>query len=193
MKPQNTILSTLSRLGEKFTSSFLSLRSPKTIAITGMLIALNVVLSMITIYITPELRLGLSFIPIALAAMLYGPAVGAIAAASGDIFAFILRPAGPYFPGFTISEVLGAVIMGLFLYKCTLKLRNVIVSRSLITVLVNCLLNTYWLSILYGDAFNLLFWPRVIKNVVMLPVEILLCLAVLEAFYKIPALRKAIS
>lgn len=193
MKTQRPVIAFFVRLGEKFTSSFLSLRSPKTIAITGMLIALNVVLSMITVYITPELRLGLSFIPIALVAMLYGPAVAAIAAASGDIFSFILRPAGPYFPGFTISEVLAAVIMGLFLYKCVLKVRNVIISRSLISVLINCLLNTYWLSLLYGDAFNLLFVPRVIKNVLMLPVEIILCLALLEAFYKIPALRKVTS
>ncbi len=185
MKPELAHLSFFSRLSRKFSDSLASLKHPRTIAISGMLIALNVALSMVTIYITPELRLTLSFLAVALSCMMFGPVAGMIVAASGDIFSFLLHPAGPYFPGFTISEVIGALIMGLLFYECALKLRNIIFARAIITLAVNCVLNTIWLSMLYGSAYSVLFWPRVAKNLIMLPIEIFVCFAVLGVCQKL--------
>ena len=80
--------------------------------------------------------------------------------------------------------MLGSVIYGVILYKRPLSLRRIIVANSTVTVFVNMLLNTYWMTILYGDAFAVLFPARAMKQIIMLPVEIILFYTVAKMFSK---------
>jgi ECF transporter S component (folate family) len=54
-----------------------------------------------------------------------------------------------------------------FLVRC-------VIAMTIVNCLVNGLLGTYWVSMLYGKGFNFYFVSRMIKNLVQLPVNIIL-------------------
>ena len=62
-----------------------TLKQPRVLAGAAMLVAVNVVLYYFNIMIGDTLRIGVSFLPIAVCGMLYGPIVGGIAGALGDV------------------------------------------------------------------------------------------------------------
>ena len=76
--------------------------------------------------------------------------------------------------------MLGGVLYGMVFYHSRVTLVRAIIAKSLINVLLNILLNTLWLSILMGKGFWALVPSRIIKNIALLPVEILLLYTVLR-------------
>ena len=131
----------------------------------AMLLALAVVLGFYaTIQIGDFLRIGFAFIPNELTGMLFGPVAGGFMGAIADIAKYAVKPIGAFFPGFTISGLLAGLIYGVVLYKKPVSLKRIIVANTLVTVFVNLLLNTYWLTILYGNAFAVLLPARIIKR-----------------------------
>ena len=64
----------------------------KLSSITGvaMLLALSIILDQFSIYILPELKLGVGYLITALLGMLYGPVTGGLAAGAGDIIKYII-------------------------------------------------------------------------------------------------------
>lgn len=106
--------------------------------------------------------------------MLFGPVTGCLVGGLSDVIAYIVKPVGGFFPGFTISAMLGGIIYGVILYKKPLSLKRVIIANSIVAVTVNLFLNTLWLTLLYGDAFFALLPARAAKQLIMLPVDTLL-------------------
>lgn len=70
------------------------------------------------------------------------------------------------------------------LYKKPLTIKRVILANLLVTVLVNLGLNTYWLTILYGDGFFALLPARILKQIIMLPIEVVLFYTVAKTLAK---------
>lgn len=66
-----------------------TLRQPRVLTGVAMFVALNVILNYFNIMIGSTLRIGISFLPIAVCGMLYGPIIGGIAGALGDVIGFI--------------------------------------------------------------------------------------------------------
>ena len=110
--------------------------------------------------------------------MLFGPVAAALQGAMSDILGFLLKPTGPYFPGFTISAALGGVIYGLFLFESDRKLWQIVLARAVIMVLVNIMLNTLFLTMLYGPSQAALLPVRALKNAMQFPIDCLLLTAV---------------
>ena len=164
----------------KFSSSARELKSLRSLMGIAVLVALSVVLSLYSIPISPSLRIGIGFLVTAVQGMLFGPVAGAIGAGMADIIGYFIKPDGAFFFGFTITAMLGAIIYGLFFYqnKGSL-LPRVIISKTFINLTVNTLLNTVWMSMLLGKAVNVLIVPRFIKNLIMLPFQIVLLYVVL--------------
>ena len=48
------------------------------------------------------------------------------------------------------------------------------VAELLVAVICNMFLGTYWLTLMYGNAFFTLFWLRVQKNLIMWPINSLI-------------------
>lgn len=166
-------------LKELFKASAKELKDMKTMAVTAMLIAVAVVLGFFgTVQIGDYLKIGFSFIANELAALMFGPVVGSVMAGTADIIKYLLKPTGPFFPGFTISAIVGGLIYGCMLYKKPVSLKRIAAAKAIVAVLVNMLLNTFWLSMLYGQAFNVLLPARALKQLVMVPVETILFYAV---------------
>ena len=164
----------------KFPDSFREMSKLRTITLIAMLLAVSVVLSFFTIQVSESLRLGLGYLITATMGMLFGPVTAGIAAGVGDIVKYLIKPSGAFFPGFTITAILGGVLYGMVFYHSRVTLVRAIVAKTLTNLLLNILLNTFWLSIMMGKGFWALVPSRVIKNIARLPVEILLLYSVLR-------------
>jgi ECF transporter S component (folate family) len=148
-----------------------SFLNTKTMAYMSMLIALYGCLSFLTIYITQALRFNFTFIPVAVASILFGPLAGGITGAFGDVLGWVITQTGPYFPGFTISGFVSGIIYGVFLYKKEITIRRVVFAAITMVIVVELFLNALWLSILFGNAFFVLLTERLLKIVILVPLQ----------------------
>ena len=164
--------------------SFGELKNLKTLVMASMLLAIAVVLGFYTLQLTEFIKIGFAYIANELAGMMFGPVVGSLIGALADVLKYLVNPTGPFFPGFTISGFLGGLIYGIVLYKKPLSIKRVIVANTLVTVLVNLLVNTYWLTLLYGNAFMVLLPARIVKQIIMLPIEVALFYGVARVLIK---------
>ena len=121
--------------------------SIQTITFTALLTALQIVLGNLLQIPLLGKQYNLGLLPIAAAGALMGPLPAAIVGGLGDLIGAHLFPAGAYFPGFTLTNVLVGLVCGLGLHR-----RWPSVLRVAVTVagalLVNLLLNSYWLTLL---------------------------------------------
>lgn len=175
-----------------FLRSLHELRDPRALVVTSILIALNLAMDMagIKFYIMPETRVSPGFLCNASIGMLYGPSVGMLAGFLTDILGFLFDRSGmAYFPGYTITAVLGGLFYGLFLYKGKPTLLRVLGAKACINLFCNIGLNTVWSSMLYGSAISAILPARIVKNLILLPIEVILIYVVanivLEQFHRV--------
>lgn len=170
---------------QKYKDSFLEMKNLRSLVGISMLLAISVVLSFFTINLGENIKIGVGFVVTALLGMLYGPVAGAFAAGTGDLIKYLIKPTGPYFFGFTLTAMLGAVIYGMFFYQSRCTVAKAVTAKTSVTLLLNCLLNTFWIHLLYGSPFLALLFPRIVKNLLTLPFEIILLYLTLST---VPAL-----
>ena len=177
-----------------FKDPFKSLREPKNLVLVAMLMSLAVVTSFLNVQLTQALRLSFSFLFIALIAVKFGPFIAGAAGGIVDVIQFLVKPTGPYQPLLTLTAVLTGVIYGLFLYRNRRSmflyrdrqgLWRVILSHTVVTLLVSTLMNSYFISILYGKLFREFLVTRAIKNAIMFVPELLLLFAVIGIYYRL--------
>ncbi|WP_042354886.1 folate family ECF transporter S component [Bacillus rubiinfantis] len=160
----------------------------KQITVTGLLVALNLVLNQMTLSLGPTLEIGFAFLPIALLAYLYGPINAGIASAAADVIGFFLRPNGFFFPGFTLNAIVMGVIYGLVLHKKKVTLTRIIIAVLLEMIIVNLILTPIWLKIMYGSSLFAL--PRIIKTIVLLPINVGLLYMLIANYNKFETRRE---
>jgi len=142
----------------------------QTLVVLGVLTAMEIILSRFLSIAAWNVKIGFSFVPIVIAAVVYGPAGGAIVGGLGDLVGALLFPIGAYFPGFTLTAILTGAVFGLFLHK------RQTLGRLLGAILINLFilslfLNTLWISLLYGSAYGPLLATRVIQCLILAPVQ----------------------
>lgn len=140
----------------------------------SLLIAIEVILTRFCSIQTPIVRIGFGFLPIAMIAMMYGPLSAGISYVVGDILGMLLFPSGAYFPGFTLTAFLTGLTYGVFLYNKPATWSRIIVAVMTICLIINLGLDTYWLSIIMGKGYLALLPTRIIKTVIMIPVQTLI-------------------
>ena len=147
-----------------------------TITTCAMFGALSVVLGYYSFKITPNLKIGFGSIPNMLVDYLFGPVVGMMAGVCTDVLGYFAGnlSMGAYFPGYTLTAVVGGLIWGLWLYPRKITVWRAIGAKACINVFCNICLNTLWLTITGGKAMSLLLVTRVPKNLILLPLEIVL-------------------
>ena len=186
----------MKRWKTSFTQSFQELKDLRNLAAVSMLLAITVVLGFYRLQITEYLRIGFDPLAKELTARLFGPVAGCAVAGLADIISYIMKPIGAFFPGLTLSAMAGSVIYGVILYRKPLSLGRVILANGLVTVFINLLLNTYWMTVLYGDAFMVLFPARALKQALMFPIDVILFYTVAKLLGKtgvLEGIRKTIG
>lgn len=148
----------------------------KNLVIMSLLIALHIVLAEGLSIRLADLKIGLSFIPLSIMAMLFGPIYTALGMIISDVLGlFIFPPGGPPFIGFVLSSGLTGFIYGFFLYKKKetskkMYLIRIICCSLLVNLIVNSILNTYWLTF-FGTPFWAVLPVRVAKNIIFLFIQ----------------------
>ena len=122
-------------------------RVAQKIAYTALLVAMQVVLgNLIQIpLLTKQFHLG--FLPIALAGVAFGPVSAMLVGGLGDFIGAHIFPAGAYFIGFTLSNVLAGFLYGMVLYKRKHSFWTGVVAVVAVSFMY-LFLNSYWLSII---------------------------------------------
>lgn len=195
-----------------FKDSAGELKKVSTLTVCGVLMALSIVMRNMAINITADLRITFAFLGIMAIAMLFGPVVCVIANVGVDIIGYVLDgyKARDYNIGLLAVKIIIALIYGICLYKKSTGkslLASGIISRVIVVVLCNLILNSAVLYYCYTNknfpfmsasewtAFRIWFTPRLIKNCVMLPIEIIMISIILpivsQAYKRI--FKKAIA
>ena len=140
--------------------------------ILALLMAINVAISSMFIEVGPNLRLYFTYIVNMIVAANFSLPLVITSAIVEDFIAFFLFPSGPFFLGYTITAVVGCVIYHIFLHK-EINLKNIIISKTLVNIFVNIGLNSLWSSMLFSKGYIYYFSKSVVKNLLMLPIEII--------------------
>lgn len=156
----------------------------QTIAFSGLFIALAAVLSFFSVPISSILEIRFAIIPIAICGYMLGPVATGIVGGAADVVGYLVKPTGPFFPGFTISNIISGVIFGLMLHNKKVTLWRTLLATIIQSFAVGILLNSLWLSILYGNAFPVVLATRIVKELIMIPINTAIFMAILVPLSK---------
>lgn len=154
-----------------------------------MFAAVAIILGMFSIEIGSFIRIGFSSIPNGVVAYLFGPTVGAIFSGALDIIKYIIKPTGAFFPPLTLVTILAGILYGCMYYKKKLTLGRVLVTKFIVMLICNVILNTLCLSMLYGEGFLVLLPARALKNLIMWPIDSVIFFTITEALERIGAFK----
>ncbi|MBE6541976.1 MAG: folate family ECF transporter S component [Ruminococcaceae bacterium] len=158
----------------------------RVIVYSALLVAIEVVLNRFCSINTIGLKIGFGFVPIVVAAIMFGPIPAAVVYGLADLIGSLLFPIGPYFPGFTVSAVIMGAVYGLFLYKKpsdvsaegkpTIKFfPNIVMPVLINSIAIGLFINTGWVSILSGQRT---YWGwfiyRIPEYLILIPVNLVL-------------------
>lgn len=171
----------MSKIFISFKTSYLELKHLICIILLGMFSALSVIVGrFLTIMPVPTIKISFTFLPNEFIYYMFGPTVGAIFGAVLDILNLIVTPTGPYFFGFTLSGILTGILFGLMLYKKPVRFTRIFIATLIRILFIDLLLNTYWLTVMYGYNFTAILSARALKNFILLPIESILLYALIK-------------
>lgn len=154
----------------------------KVLVTVAMLIALNVVLTIfvdIPIPVGDNLRIRFDFLAEVVFCMIGGPIIGVFGGMAGDLVSYLCHPSGAFFPGYTLSAMLGCLIYSLFLFRTRVTIVKIAIAKLLVNGLVNVLLGCAWSTIIGKHGYIFYLAKSAVKNSIMLPIEIALMITVL--------------
>ena len=167
------------------------MRTNKKIILTAILLAMLIVLSRFLSIKTPITKISFAFVPTMLCAIWLGPKWTILLNVLGDVIGATLFPSGAFFIGYTISTAVSAAIYGSILYKKEPDSYNdkqlllrLIIATALVAIVVNMGLNTLWTSITTGKAFWALLVTRIVKQLIMIPIHVIVIFALEKALRK---------
>ena len=146
--------------------------STKKLITLGVLVAMDVVLTRFLSLNAWNTRIGFGFVPMVIAALIYGPLSAGVVGALADFIGAILFPTGPYFPGFTFSMFLMGLVFGFFLYKKK-AIWRVVISVVITQFVISLFLTTYWIHVLYGAKYVPLLATRVVQSGIISAAQII--------------------
>jgi len=162
----------------------------KQLCFMGLMIAMNFVLGLLNVQITPQIRISiLAFLPIALVGMLMGPFYAAVAGGLGDVINYLLitHVYGGYFPGYTLSALLSGLCYGLFLYKKKLTWKRATLSLVLPVFFCEMGLNTLWTYVTASWGYFIANLPwRIVTNILEYPLKVACLVGMGKLIARIP-------
>ncbi len=145
-------------------------KNTKKITYCAVFIAISALLgTLLTFYITPEIKVSLMPTVIMLSGAVFGPVTGGIVGGVADFIASMIKNSGGYNPIFTLTMALYGVLGGLMFYQKQTTILKTSLKVTLIQIICSALLNTLWQSIFYGTPFLVLLPLR-------LPGTLVLCI-----------------
>lgn len=117
-------------------------------------------------------KMGFGFVGAALTGAIAGPIPAMILGAAHDILKFALGGAkGVYFPGYTLTAIVGGLIYGLGLHRQTKTPLRIFLTVLAVTLICNLGLNTLWTMMVQKKAIMAILPVRFNKNMASLVVN----------------------
>ena len=171
-------------------------RDLRKLLFSALMIALCIVLAQVpSVPLFGGAKVTWGFLARSVCAWVCGPVLGLLFAFAEDILSFFLTGGGgyPFFPGYTLTTMLGVLTYALFLYRAPLRVWRIFCAK-LVTNVQNVVLGALWIAILNSNGrFSLEAWYAsaslsAVKNLIMLPVQTVLLVLLLRALQ--PALQR---
>lgn len=145
------------------------------IILTAILISVNVILErFVPAYSVWNNNISFGFVAVAFAACYLGTPYAIAVGGFGDLIGALIKPFGPYFPGYTITNMLVGLCLGIFLYKKANIIR-IAIATVLHKLVCSLILNTVFISVLYRGGIAA-FWVVLVSRIpfvlLMIVVEI---------------------
>ena len=178
---------------EYWRQAFSELKNTRTLVFAALVLALRIAMKPLKIPIAADVNITFGFIVNALGSMVYGPVVALLSGAVSDTLGYLVAPSGVYYFPFILLEMAGSFIFAIFLYSTDISPVRLILSKFSVNLFVNILLNEpimilYYRDVLHLSTYQPFVWVRIVKNIVMLPIEAIILMVVFRAV--IPALSR---
>ena len=166
-----------------------NLKNVRMLALAAMIVALRAVCKMLEIPLAPGLNINVAGLFNAVGAMVYGPVVGVVGAIVSDPLGYLLHPDGPYFLPFMLVDMSSSFIFGLCFWRRPLTVGRTMGAKFGVNMVSNVVLTSlimkWYYLIFFGvekaEAYSIINLTRIVKNLVMFPVEAILIAVVLGA------------
>ncbi|MBR5559530.1 MAG: folate family ECF transporter S component [Oscillospiraceae bacterium] len=154
--------------------------SVRLMVVVALLTAMQIVISRHLSISLWNMKIGFGFVPVMLAGMLFGPLAGGLVGGFSDLIGALLFPIGPYFPGFTLTAALTGAMFGWMLHKRQSfgRVCGVVLFNQLV---LGLLINSFWISVLYGSPYMGLLVSRLVQYAILVPVEVIVTWMILRA------------
>lgn len=179
-----------------FRESAAELKNLRCVTVTGLLIALSMVIESFTINLGFA-KINFAFLALAAIGMLYGPSVSIMAGAVCDVLGYLVAPEGGFFAIYTLIGAFQGLIYGMIAYRKQPKRTGraydvemsfrLVAARIVDVLIINLVCNTaanYHYGFLRDRTLGAAIAARVVKNLLELPVDIVLIAVVLMAVLK---------
>ena len=164
--------------------AFGEMKDTKMIVFAALILALRIAVKPLSIPIAGDLREGIGFIVNAFGSMVYGPVIALLSGALSDALGFLIFPSGVYFPAYMITEMAGSFVFALFLYRAEITIPRLLLCRFTICLFVNVILaypiHVWYYQVALGKEYSIAM-IRVVKNIVLFPVETVILTVVFRA------------
>jgi len=178
-----------------FADSLANFKKTKSLALCGILIAFTTAVSLFSIPIVKGVSFSFKFIFTSMIAFLFGPIMAFSAGLITDILSFLVKSDGYVFdPRYTILEGFALFIYAIFLYKRDSTSRyfiiNIFWAKFSVNLIVNIIFGTWRAKGYLGHLSEVITVTRIYKNIICLPIEILMMFFVLRFVDKVWAKHK---
>ena len=150
------------------------LKDVRYLSIMAVFIAIKVIIGSAYIPLSESLHIKFSFLAICVEASIIGPVAGMVSGLVTDLIGFMIAPSGPFFPGYTLSAMLTELVYASFLYHKPLSIARITAAKAINNYVVNVCIGSIWSSMLYGNLYLYYFMRSIVKNTLLLPLEVIL-------------------
>lgn len=132
-----------------FKDSAAELKNIRCLTVTGILVAIFIILDMFSIRIGDFIKVNFAFVALASVGMLFGPVPAMLAALAGDLIGCILGGQAPL-PLLSLTAVSEGLLYGIMLYKrigaklVTMSVIARVVDSAVISLVLNTLVLQYY-------------------------------------------------
>ena len=127
------------------------LKNYRALVFSALMIAACIVLSHCKIPLGENLSLSVTFLARALCALVCGPIAAVLYGFVEDILGYILKPSGPFFPGYTLTTMLGCFWYALFFFRARITITRVLLATS------DFFVGWWWLLLLIAAGLGIAY------------------------------------
>lgn len=150
------------------------------LALLALFIAIRVMAGMFRIPLTESLMISFSFVFIMIETLIFDYPLVVLSATIGDILNALVFPSGPFYWGYTAFAVLQTSLYWIGLHHRPITVARLAVVKTINNLFCNVIINSLLVWHLYQVAYPAAVLSRLPKNLILLPIEILLAYLVIR-------------